>query len=66
MVKALMHAWASFAKDPQNGLTGLGWPLYHTNNPMVMQLGGPNSAKISSLPREKFDRYGPVGLERQC
>jgi cholinesterase len=26
--KDTMKAWATFAKDPQNGLTKLGWPIY--------------------------------------
>jgi carboxylesterase type B len=26
--KLMMNAWASFAKDPQNGLKRLGWPTY--------------------------------------
>lgn len=26
--KLMMHAWATFAKDPEGGLSKLGWPLY--------------------------------------
>jgi carboxylesterase type B len=26
--KNMMHAWAEFAKDPDNGLKNLGWPAY--------------------------------------
>jgi carboxylesterase type B len=28
-VRLMMTAWTSFAKDPQNGLTNLGWPVYN-------------------------------------
>jgi carboxylesterase type B len=26
--KNMRHAWAEFARDPQNGLSKLGWPVY--------------------------------------
>jgi carboxylesterase type B len=26
--KNIRHAWAEFARDPQNGLLKLGWPVY--------------------------------------
>jgi carboxylesterase type B len=66
MIDTLMHSWASFAKDPQNGLTKIGWPVYQSSEPRVIQLGGLNSASISFVPREEFDKYGPVGAEKQC
>jgi carboxylesterase type B len=28
LAKTMMTAWASFAKDPENGLEKLGWPVY--------------------------------------
>jgi cholinesterase len=28
LVKLMMHAWAEFARDPDNGLVKLGWPVY--------------------------------------
>jgi cholinesterase len=28
LTSVMMTAWASFAKDPQNGLTRLGYPVY--------------------------------------
>jgi carboxylesterase type B len=28
LIKKMMTAWASFAKDPENGLEKLGWPVY--------------------------------------
>lgn len=31
LAKRMVHAWAEFAKDPQNGLNGLNWPQYNPN-----------------------------------
>jgi cholinesterase len=28
LTKMMMTAWATFAKDPENGLDRLGWPVY--------------------------------------
>jgi carboxylesterase type B len=28
LTKLMMTAWATFAKDPENGLDRLGWPVY--------------------------------------
>jgi carboxylesterase type B len=28
-VQNIMHAWATFAKDPERGLDGIGWKQYH-------------------------------------
>ncbi|KAK0613552.1 carboxylesterase [Immersiella caudata] len=42
-------AWATFAKDPLNGLTKYGWPQYSPNAPSLIRIGynnqtGPNLA----------------------
>lgn len=31
LINVTMTAWATFAKDPENGLTELGWPKYDPN-----------------------------------
>jgi carboxylesterase type B len=31
-IKNVMTAWASFAKDPDSGLTKLGWPVYDASS----------------------------------
>jgi carboxylesterase type B len=37
--KHMMHAWASFAKDPEQGLLALGWPLYDPASMFISRLG---------------------------
>jgi cholinesterase len=32
LIKNVMTAWATFAKDPEGGLTKLGWPTYDTKS----------------------------------
>jgi carboxylesterase type B len=32
LTKTMMTAWASFAKDPENGLDKLGWPVYDSTS----------------------------------
>jgi carboxylesterase type B len=32
LAKIMRHAWAEFAKDPEKGLTKLGWPIYDTQS----------------------------------
>jgi cholinesterase len=34
--KLMMHAWASFAKDPENGLSKLGWPIYDPTSTLIV------------------------------
>lgn len=38
----IMQAWATFAKDPQNGLTKLGWPKYNPLGKTLILLGEGN------------------------
>jgi hypothetical protein len=32
MIRTVMSAWAAFAKDPKEGLTRFGWPVYDENS----------------------------------
>jgi len=50
LAKIMMHAWASFAKDPEHGLTKeMQWPVYDPKGNTVIELGGANSSKITDL-----------------
>jgi len=51
----IMNAWASFAKDPQNGLKKLGWPIYDGEKPTLIVLGGRNSSAIRFIDRKTVD-----------
>jgi cholinesterase len=54
----LRQAWTAFAKDPVHGLEKLGWPLYDEKSsvPVLIRLGGKNSAEIAYEPRSKYDK----------
>jgi cholinesterase len=54
----LRQAWTEFAKDPVNGLTKLGWPLYDEKSadPALVRLGGKESSQIAFEPRSKYDK----------
>jgi carboxylesterase type B len=38
VVAEMMHAWATFAKDPDQGLTTLGWPEYDESSKKILSL----------------------------
>lgn len=40
-------AWAAFAKDPVNGLTAYGWPLYDPAQETLIRLGFDNSTGLN-------------------
>jgi cholinesterase len=66
LISTIMPAWAGFAKDPENGLSKLGWPVYDGTKATVVRIGGKDSAEIKFEERGKFDRYGKVGEEKMC
>jgi cholinesterase len=39
------HAWAEFAKDPDNGLKKLGWPQYDPTKETLVRLGYKNGSE---------------------
>lgn len=46
--KYMQKAWVAFARDPANGLTNYGWPIYNATSISLVQLGGPaNSSGLS-------------------
>jgi len=46
LARKMRDAWAAFAKDPTNGLTKLGWPLYDPKKNTLIVLGGDNDGSI--------------------
>jgi cholinesterase len=56
MVGKIMTAWATFAKDPKEGLSKvIGWPKYDPEKPTLISLGGRDSAKIEFIDRKIND-----------
>ncbi|KAF2402642.1 alpha/beta-hydrolase [Trichodelitschia bisporula] len=52
----MREAWTTFAKDPVNGLTKLGWPLYDPAKPTLVLLGKPNSSEIAFVDNAPYDK----------
>jgi hypothetical protein len=57
--KVMMEAWATFAKDPQNGLTRLGWPKYDPLGKTLILLGENNSPGVTFGSPIEYDRFCP-------
>jgi cholinesterase len=52
----MMKAWATFAKDPREGLSKvMGWPVYDPEKPTLISLGGKDSSKIEFVDRKVND-----------
>ncbi|KAF1810959.1 alpha/beta-hydrolase [Eremomyces bilateralis CBS 781.70] len=51
----LMSAWSGFAKDPENYLPRLGWPVYDPTKNTLIKLGGPNSPDITFINATSVD-----------
>jgi cholinesterase len=52
----MMKAWATFAKDPKDGLSKvMGWPVYDPEKPTLISLGGKESSKIEFVDRKVND-----------
>lgn len=53
--KAMVHAWAEFAKDSSGGLTKLGWPQYSPNGTTLIRLGYQNQSALNFGPSTEYD-----------
>jgi cholinesterase len=53
--KKVRKAWASFAKDPKEGLSKLGWPLYDSSKPTLALLGDNNKPDIKFVSPATYD-----------
>jgi cholinesterase len=52
LVAKMMKAWATFAKDPKEGLSKvMGWPVYDPEKPTLISLGGKDSSEIGFVNR---------------
>jgi len=56
LVDLMQRAWTGFAKNPTDGLTKLGWPLYSDKEPSLIVLGGVNSSAVTFEKSSKFDK----------
>lgn len=59
LIKNVMTAFAAFVKDPDNGLSKLGWPQYKPGTDSLIRLGFNNSGTISYGPAEQYDKNCP-------
>ncbi|KAH7342684.1 Alpha/Beta hydrolase protein [Rhexocercosporidium sp. MPI-PUGE-AT-0058] len=48
-------AWAAFAKDPKEGLTNYGWPVYNTSQDSLVRLGYENMTGPNLINPYRYD-----------
>jgi cholinesterase len=58
--KIMRHAWAEFAKDPDSGLSKLGWPVYDEKKATLIRLGYNNGSEPNFGMPSEYD--GPCAL----
>lgn len=57
--KYMQGAWVAFAKDPINGLSDYGWPIYDPEGSTLVQLGFEGSAEAVIAASGKYDEACP-------
>lgn len=57
-----MKVWATFAKDPTDGLKGLEWPVYEYGEETLVRLGLGNQAGITMAKDSDYAEFCP-GIE---
>ncbi|CAN8095427.1 unnamed protein product [Discula destructiva] len=55
LTTAMVHAWAEFAKDPEQGLAKLGWPQYDPMGDTLILLGDNNQSALATAPGTQYD-----------
>jgi cholinesterase len=55
LTQEMMKAWAEFAKDPENGLTKLGYPLYEAQKDTLIEYGKTKDKPVSFGSVQTFD-----------
>jgi cholinesterase len=55
LTKEMMTTWAAFAKDPENGLTNLGYPLYDPKKETLIKFGFKGGAATTFGNVDEYD-----------
>ncbi|KAF2402559.1 alpha/beta-hydrolase [Trichodelitschia bisporula] len=56
LTKVMMTAWANFAKDPEHGLTKLGYKAYDPNDTTLIRFGFNNKPEVSYGNPNEYDK----------
>jgi len=51
----MQGAWTAFARDPVNGLTKHGWPMYDVTKPTLIELGKDNHTTADFAKGDAYD-----------
>lgn len=54
LTKIMQSAWVAFARDPENGLSEFGWPLYEAGEETMIRLGFENSPEPDFVRPEVY------------
>lgn len=52
----MQHVWATFARDPVDGLSNLGWPTYNASAETLVRLGYRNETTASYVAPAPYDK----------
>ena len=53
--RTMQGGWSAFARNPDNGLTEYGWPLYQSDSATLIQLGFNNGSMAVFANSSQFD-----------
>ncbi|OAL53446.1 alpha/beta-hydrolase [Pyrenochaeta sp. DS3sAY3a] len=64
LAEIMQGAWASFARDPANGLDALGWPRYGSSKDTLIKLGTNTTSAVEFVDPVIYDGVCPgLGLD---